>query len=157
MTFAWQLSGLRDEAVRQLGKLHPAELASRIDQERKGGLSAGQPESNVRKTRSSPHPQLDRRDNELASTQRQYETTLRGIVNAIQLLVGIESQIGRTRPPTDDEKAQASDLGMDCLICCRPVACTPADRLRAGRCQACWQYWRRHDMAQDRPKDLWES
>jgi hypothetical protein len=44
-----------------------------------------------------------------------------------------------------------------CCNCGRTVWRTANDRLRAGRCAACYQYWCRHDKKADRPPELWEE
>jgi len=47
------------------------------------------------------------------------------------------------------------DRSGTCTNCGTYVANTPADRIRAGRCDACYRYRRRHD-GMERPRVLWE-
>lgn len=41
--------------------------------------------------------------------------------------------------------------------CARDVWRTPQDPLRAGRCEACYRYWDRHDRTEERPKHLCDA
>lgn len=60
--------------------------------------------------------------------------------------------------PLSQEKAKLllGDGPSKCLNgnCARDVWNTPNDRLRAGRCEACYRYWDRKDRNEERPKAL---
>lgn len=59
---------------------------------------------------------------------------------AVGLLLVIDGQRGYVLATGDDKRGRVSSLG-SCSCCCRDVACTPEDRLRAGFCGACYQAW----------------
>jgi hypothetical protein len=71
------------------------------------------------------------------------------------------ARIAATLLAIDPDLAQALvdqapvDRSGNCANCGTYVANTPADRIRAGRCDACYRYRRRHD-GMERPKVLWE-
>lgn len=59
--------------------------------------------------------------------------------------------------PIDADKAKEL-LGtgpVPCLNCGRDVWCTPADRLRKGRCEPCYRHLDRHGI--ERPQELWKE
>jgi hypothetical protein len=71
-------------------------------------------------------------------------------------------RIARSLLTIDPELAQALadqapvDRSASCTNCGTYVANTPADRIRAGRCDACYRYRRRHD-GMERPRVLWDT
>lgn len=149
------LTGLRSEVALLVKGLRPLELTARIEQERKGGLTGPKLDARVSGTVAPKEPKLDARDRTLNLRQKDYERALRNALASLQTCVGIETEVlVAVHVATEKERRAASDMGVDCLNCTRPVACTPADRLRAGRCSACFQYRQNHDGA-ERPEELW--
>ena len=49
-----------------------------------------------------------------------------------------------------------ADRSGSCAVCGTYVANTPTDRLRSGRCDACYR-WRLRHHGQDRPRSHWDS
>jgi hypothetical protein len=49
-----------------------------------------------------------------------------------------------------------ADRSGSCAVCSTYVANTPNDRIRAGRCTACYR-WRLRHHGQDRPRSQWSS
>lgn len=141
---AGQLLGSIGEIARLVKLLEPVRLVARIEQESRGGISSPAPDGRVSGSRAPKLPALDARDKTLDRRLRDYEAAPSRIVAALQLMLGIQEDIlDGPREPTPEEKRAASDLGVDCRRCSRPVACTPQDRLRAGLCGACYAWFLR--------------
>lgn len=68
-------------------------------------------------------------------------------------VVGLFGQVSRLTKIVDDQRSYIMATGSDkrgrisslgsCAACSRDVACTPADRLKAGYCSACYMAWAR--------------
>jgi hypothetical protein len=139
-----QLLGYCAELARLVKDRRPVELVARIEREYRGGLSGTAMDGRVSGSRSPKLPALDARDRTLLQRQRDYEKGLRQAINALQLCAGIEADVlVPVHEATEKERRAASDLGVDCECCHRPVACTVADKLLAGMCGACFKRWDR--------------
>lgn len=72
------------------------------------------------------------------------------------------ARIARTFLAIDPELAKALadqapvDRSGNCVNCGCYVANTPQDRIRSGRCEACYKWRTRHE-GQDRPRTMWEQ
>jgi hypothetical protein len=52
------------------------------------------------------------------------------------------------------EKASEQGGQSSCMNCGRWVSGSPEDRVRAGRCFACWRYWDRSGRDKERPREM---
>ncbi len=156
------LSSDRADILQTAHGLRPIQLEARFDWWRKGGLPGGAAGEMVSRSRGLPMPAFDRTDRSILAAEKAYREAVEGarkmlgLAMAIQqtwLILDAEGNDVTIHVATRDEAAQASDLGVDCRRCKRPVACTPADRLRAGLCFTCYQAWRRAGMPDLPPAD----
>lgn len=144
----------RSELIRDLAAVELIPAFTQMAKERRGGIKAISTGDVVAGSRSPKLPELDREDRSVDRWERAQWADMEIIAAATQRIAGRCQAVALTRAPSKREKEQAADIGADCLNCGRPVACTPADRLRAGRCSACFQYKANHEGT-ERPKDLW--
>lgn len=141
----------RADILKDATSLRPSQFLDRIAQWRRGGLPGGVPEAMVRKTRSAPMPALDRMDRELERAQRDYENCLKEAAKNLRTCAGLEAAY---LFPIEIASPHLADLVSD-SPCCSNCA-IPSRRIRAGRCDACFQYRNAHDGV-DRPRELWAS
>ena len=90
-------------------------------------------------------PAFDRTDRQILQAERNYREALETARKALDTARAIEfAWLIPIHVASKEEAAQASDSGVDCKRCLRPVACTPADKLLAGMCRSCYQWWVRN-------------
>ncbi len=124
-------------AVRQ-----PTAFYARINYWRKGGITSSAWQEMVKRSRDSPMPSFDQLDREAQLDERAYRDDWDDIERLVAHIVGLEAKwLIPIHRATEKEARKASDLGVDCRRCKRPVACTPADKLLAGFCGACYKAW----------------
>lgn len=155
----------RADCLQLAGALRPVLLEERWHQWRRMGLGSSAASEAVSQSFGHPMPldgdgragdALDRRIN---TAEKAFAHALEEARRQLDLALAIQQgwltiKDGRdvtAHIATKEERAQASDLGVDCLACSRPVACTPVDPIREGFCEACSRRWRR----QGKPDRVW--
>lgn len=138
------LSSNRAEMIAGALATRPTQLEQRFDWWRKSGIS-GQAGEMVSRSRGLPMPSFDRMDRTINAAEKQYREASERILKELGLMAAIEKTwLVPVHVASKEEAAQASDSGVDCKRCLRPVACTPADKLLAGMCASCFQWWKRN-------------
>ncbi len=162
----WQAN--RDSALRILASLNPDAYQARYSELLRGGLSAN---SIAEGSRSSekPLPGFDNTDVELQRNQRGYDLDWAELVkvcrrlesyeNALLLVMGVrippysEDDPRPFRKAMNDARSKAFEEMVDaeqgtrrfvCKNCGKTFKRTAAQRPRAGRCRACFDYWVAH-------------
>lgn len=148
------LIGLRSETARLLRGLKILEFVERCEQEIKGGISESELGVSVSGTRTPKRPEHDRNDREFIAHRDDYTGQLRVAIRALNECVKIEQKV--LLPVGTASKFQAamvSDMP-SCNNCGAVKKAMKPWRLRAGRCDPCYQYRLDRDGV-ERPKELW--
>ncbi len=120
-----------------------------------GGSRSAELPCPVNKTGTIP----DALDRDIRKHRRERTAALERALVALLLVDGIE-QTYRALPHAEASKLAAearSPKAQNCKNdnCSRPVERTPNDRLRAGRCMACYQWFQSHGS--ERPRERCEA
>lgn len=137
--------GLLSEIARLTRERRPAELAARIDQERRGGISTASTEVRVSGSRRPKMPELDEHDAVRDGQEKAYEQHLRSAIRELNDCALIETKVLiPVHVATRFEAALASDVPS-----CRSCGLTKEQyakknkgrlwKIRGGDCPACWQ------------------
>lgn len=139
------LSTDRADILQTASGLRPVQLEARFDWWRKASFSSGVAGEMVKRSRGFPMPGFDEVDRKILAAERGYYEAMEQARSALGRARAIEQTwLVEIHVATKEEAAQASDSGVDCKRCLRPVACTPADKLLAGFCRSCYQWWCRN-------------
>lgn len=146
--------------------LNPGRLQARIDEWTRGGLPATSLPTGSRGA-DPPMPAFDQDDRHFRRLAHLYRQALTAaaeqleIARRIELIVVPPHKTDRKRYGlyrAEASRQAAEDHGpqsAECVNCGRLVARTAADRFKASRCSACYQYRHTHGGT-DRPRQLWE-
>lgn len=102
-------------------------------------------------------PRLALRNDPISYAARELARQLEHAAQAAEHAQRIARSLLAIDPETAAQLADRTpaDRSGTCTNCGTYVANTPQDRIRAGRCDACYRYRRRHE-GMDRPRVLWE-
>lgn len=153
------LSVDRADCLQLAGALRPILLEERWHQWRRMAMPGNAAGQRVSQSYGHPIPVNgvtglagDKLDVRVNAAEKAFTEALEEARRQLGLAYGIQQTwLTPIHIASKEERAQASDLGVDCLACSRPVACTPVDPIREGFCEACSKRWRR----QGKPDRVW--
>jgi hypothetical protein len=86
----------------------------------------------------------------VARMAREFNNSLHDALRAVKRA----RELGENLTRLEQSENASEDAGQSsCMNCTRWVSGTTEDRIRAGRCEACYRHWRRTGI--ERPKELW--